>query len=73
MTLVLPHNEIFSDTFHFTAILTSQRKGALTPGAPLDSLMLDPITGKCYSELIWQERPYTRPIFAFVKQHVEEL
>jgi len=73
MALMLAPEEMVSDTFFFKAILTSRRNGRGFPGAPLDALMIDPATGKYYSEMSWQERPDTRWIGEFVKRYIEEL
>jgi len=73
MALMLAPEKMVSDTFFFKAILTSRRKGRGFPGAPLDALMIDPATGRYYTEMSWQEQPHTRWIGEFVKQYFEEL
>ena len=73
MALALSNEKVFFDTFTFEAILTSERKGRVPPGAPLNSLMIDPATGKYYSEMAWEEQPHGQWIFEFVKQHIAEL
>lgn len=73
MVLVTSDDRIFVDTFSFRTILTSRRKGGVTPGAPLDALTIDPTTGRYYSEMAWKERPDARWVFGFVKQHLDAL
>ncbi len=73
MALALSNERIFFDTFTFEAILTSKRKGRVIPGAPLNALIIDPTSGKYYSEMAWEEQPHGRSIFEFVKQHIGEL
>lgn len=73
IVLVISNEKIFSDTFSFKTVLTSKRKGGVTSGSPLDALMIDPATGKYYSEIAWKERPDARWVFEFVEQYVSEL
>jgi len=73
MALMLAPEKMVSDTFFFKATLTSRRKGRGFPGAPLDALMIDPATGKYYTEMSWQERPHTRWIGEFVKRYISKL
>jgi inosine/xanthosine triphosphate pyrophosphatase family protein len=73
MALMLVPEKMYTDTFFFKATLTSRRKGRGFPGAPLDALMIDPTTGRYYSEMSWQERPHTRWIGEFVKRYISEL
>lgn len=71
--LVVSDDQIFVDTSSFKTILTSRRKGGVTPGAPLDALAIDPTTGRYYSEMAWIERPDVRWMSAFLKQHLDAL
>jgi inosine/xanthosine triphosphate pyrophosphatase family protein len=71
--LVISDDQIFVDTSYFRTILTSRRKGGVIPGAPLDALAIDPITGRYYSEMAWIERPEVRWMSAFLKQHLDAL
>lgn len=73
ITLVTSNEQVFCDSFSFKTILTTERKGGVTSGAPLDAMTLDPATGKYYSEMNWTERPDTRWIFEFLRQHLNEL
>ncbi len=54
-------------------LLTSYCRPALTPGAPLDSLMIDPETGKFYADMTWEERPYSRWVREVVREHLADL
>ncbi|MFX0091491.1 MAG: non-canonical purine NTP pyrophosphatase [Candidatus Hodarchaeota archaeon] len=73
VVLVTSINKIFSQNFSFKTILTSKTRGILIPGVPLDSLMLDPATGKHYSDMTYKERPDSKWIFEFMKQHLSDL
>jgi len=73
MALMLAPERMVSETFFYEATLTSRRKGTGFHGAPLDALMIDPATGKYYSEMSWQERPDTCWIGEFVKRYLGEL
>lgn len=73
IALVTSDAKVFSQTFSFKTILTSEKRGPLTPGAPLNSLMIDPVTRKHYSEMNSGERPDFEWILGFVKQHFDEL
>jgi len=73
IVLVISDEKVFSESLFFETVLTSRRKGSVTPGSPLDSLMIDPASGKYYSEMAYQERPDFRWVFEFVKQHIGEL
>ncbi len=73
MVLALSNEKVFFSTFTFDAILTSKRKGRVVPGAPLNALTIDPVTGKYFSEMAWEEQPHGHSIFEFVKRHIGEL
>jgi XTP/dITP diphosphohydrolase len=71
IALVVAEDHIVVDTFRFKTILTSRRKGSVTPGAPLDALTIDPSSGRHYSEMAWKERPDAQWVFAFMKDHLD--
>ncbi len=73
VVLVVSDKHVYADTFTFGTMLTSRRKGGVTPGAPLDALTIDPATGRYFSEMAWEERPDARWVFEFVKQHLDAL
>jgi len=73
IALAVSDEKVFSDSYSYQTILTTQRKGALIPGAPLDAVTIDPITGKYYTEMDWKERPDARWVFEFFQQHLSEL
>ena len=66
-------DRLFWRDYALNAVLTSQASGVLMPGAPLSSLMIDPATGKYYSEMRSEERPDARWIREFVEDHIGEL
>jgi hypothetical protein len=71
--LVVSDEKVFCDSFSFKTILTTERKGGVTSGSPLDAVTIDPGTGKYYTEIKWQERPDVRWILEFLRQHMGEL
>ncbi len=73
IVLMVSEERMFSASYSLRTIFSAEARGAVTPGAPLNSLMIDPLSGKYYSEMAWKERPDSKSIFEFVKQHLEEL
>ena len=73
IVLVVSDEKVFCDSFSFKTILTTDRKGGVTAGSPLDAVTIDPDTGKYFTEMKWQERPDARWVFEFLKQHIGEL
>lgn len=73
IALAVSDEKVFSSSYSYQAMLTTQRKGAVIPGAPLDVVTIDPITGKYYTEMDWKERPDVRWLFEFFQQHLSEL
>ena len=73
IVLVVSDEKVFRDSLSVKTILTTERKGGVTAGAPLDAVTIDPATGKYYAEIKWQERPDAKWIFEFLKQHIGEL
>ncbi|MBN2006606.1 MAG: hypothetical protein JXA21_24855 [Anaerolineae bacterium] len=62
-------------TQHFTlqAVMTSQPSHIVHRDAPLSSLMLDPATGRYYSEMAYRERPDSVLITEILSRHLEGL
>ena len=73
IVLVVSDEKVFCDSFSFKTILTTERKGDVTSGSPLDAVTIDPATGKYYTEMSWKERPDVRWVLEFLKQHMGEL
>ena len=73
IALVVSDEQVYAATFTYRTVLTSTRRGRPTPGAPLDALTVDPATGRCFSELAWQDRPDHGWVFRFVRQHLDKL
>ena len=73
IALVVSDEQVYAGTHTLKTVLTSRRRGSVTPGAPLDALTIDPATGRYYSEMTWQERPDCEWVFEFVRQHIDEL
>ena len=73
VALATVEGKVFSSSFSFQTLLTTQRQGGLIEGAPLDAIAIDPLTGKYYTEMSWTERPDAGWIFEFLKRHIREL
>lgn len=73
IVLVVSDEQAYAATFTYRAVLTSQRRGSPSPGAPLDALTVDPATGRYLSEIAWQERPDVEWVFRFMRKHVDKL
>jgi inosine/xanthosine triphosphate pyrophosphatase family protein len=73
IALAVSDEKIFSASYSYQTILTTQRKGAVISGAPLDAVTVDLITGKYYTEMDWKERPDVQWVSEFLKQHLSEL
>jgi inosine/xanthosine triphosphate pyrophosphatase family protein len=73
VVLVVSGEKVFRDTFSFTTVLTSKKRGCTSPGSPLDTMTIEPATGKYFSEMMYQQRPDAKRIFEFVRRHIDEL
>ena len=51
-------DRVLSHTYTFAVQFTTQRRGETAPGHALDSIMIDPESGRYYTELSVEERPY---------------
>ena len=74
IALAISPDKTFSETFSRPTFLTARRSLTLIPGAPLSSIQMDPISGKYYSEMTYEERgddPETLGIVAFLKKKIE--
>jgi 8-oxo-dGTP diphosphatase len=71
--LITSPDKIFRQSFLLKVKFTARKKGRMHPGAPLDVVMIDPATGKYYSEMIYREREDFRWTFEFMQQHLEVL
>ncbi len=56
IALALSNQKVVSHTFSFQTIMTSRRQGMISSGSPLDVLTIEPVSGKYYSEMTWEER-----------------
>ncbi len=70
IVLVVSDDAMVVETFSFDTVMTSRRKGPATPGLALDALMVDPASGKYYSEMTVAERPPIAWIYEFVRRHL---
>ncbi len=64
--LAISDHQVLTHTYSFGVRFTAVSKGALAPGRVLDSLMIDPQSGKYYTELPLEERPYYKEMVAFI-------
>ncbi len=72
LALALSSVRIVTQQTAFPALMRLGRRGPLRPGAPLDCLLSDPISGKAYSEMRHEERPAFATYRNFVAQFLEE-
>ena len=73
IALAISPDRILSETFSRPTFLTARRSHTLIPGAPLSSIQVDPISGKYYSEMTYEERgdnPETLGIVAFLEKNM---
>lgn len=76
IALALSNKKVVSHTFSFQTIMTSRRQGIISSGSPLDVLTIEPVSGKYYSEMTWEERKEGaefQQVFEFVRQYFGEL
>lgn len=73
MALAISGERVVTRRFSFETVMKSERKGKPMPGAPLNSLMVDPVSGKHYSEMAYEERPDFRGYREFVERYLNEL
>jgi len=73
IALIASDGRVFSESYSFEVVLTYVRKGDITPGAPLDVITVDPVSGLYYSEMSVRERPDLRRIADVVGRHIEDL
>ena len=73
MALAISDERIVTRQFSIESLMIAGKRGPLVAGAPLDSLRLDPISGKYYSEMAYEERPGSARYREFVEQYLSEL
>lgn len=73
LALAAAPERLLTRTFTFETWLTSQPRGQAAPGMALDPLMIDPPSGKYYTQLADEERPYYHHLVDFVAEHIQEL
>jgi XTP/dITP diphosphohydrolase len=69
--LTLAPSVTFVNTFSFEATLISQPSPKLNPGTPLSSLMVDPRSGRYFSEIDHRQRPDAEWVKAIMQQNLE--
>jgi 8-oxo-dGTP diphosphatase len=70
---VMRIDQVFVKSYTLKTIFTSQASPILMAGAPLSSLMIDPGSGKYYSEMTETERPDSGLIAEVIRQFLEVL
>lgn len=68
--LAFSAERVVVESFTFTVRFTTRQNGEPEPGLPLDSIMIDPASGRYFSELRMEERAYYAPVAEFVKKWV---
>lgn len=56
--LAIAQDRVISHTYTFRVLFTTKRQGETAPGRALDSIMIDPASGRYYNDLSVEERPY---------------
>lgn len=57
-SLAITADQVLSHTYTFRVLFTTERRGETAPGHALDSIMIDPASGRYYTELPIEARPY---------------
>lgn len=78
IALVISPKKIFIESFARETVLTSTRSPATTPGEPLNSIQIDPKTGKYFTDLSKEEwlklqGERERRYIGFMKKHLKDL
>lgn len=71
--LAISESEVLVHTYQFDVHFTAAPHGTLAPGRILDALMIDPQSGKYYTELALEERPYFQPVRDFLLNNLNRL
>lgn len=73
MVLMVSRDSVFARTFALDVLFTTQMQGTLRPGEPLTVLMVDPATGRHYTEMPYGKRPDSEQILSFVRACLDEI
>ncbi|MCB0182735.1 MAG: hypothetical protein KDE31_00640 [Caldilineaceae bacterium] len=57
VALATPRGQMQTESYTIETLFTAQPSPVTTPGAPLNALMVDPASGRYYSELHYTEQP----------------
>ncbi len=71
ITSMFAPDTILSSRYTLNVLMTAQPSPTLIPGAPLSSLMCDPITGVYYSEMPYADRPDSKWILEIMREHLQ--
>lgn len=58
IALAIAPDRVLSHTYTFAVLFSTERRGDVAPGRLLDPIMIDPASGRYYTELAVEERPY---------------
>jgi inosine/xanthosine triphosphate pyrophosphatase family protein len=78
ISLVTISNNFYTESFTRETILTSEKSTAITAGEPLNSIQIDPVSGKYFSELAkgdWLKLQNEREsgYANFIYKHIDEI
>jgi inosine/xanthosine triphosphate pyrophosphatase family protein len=73
VALMASPDKLFTGAFSFVTLFTTHRQGVASPGLDLDPIMVDPATGKSYTELSIAEHPSFDWYRKFVCQHLDHI
>jgi hypothetical protein len=60
-------------SYTFDVLFTTRARGKAAPGRVLDPLMIDPASGRYFTEIPLEEMPYFRMVAEFLSEHIGEL
>lgn len=63
----------FCQSYTLPVMFTAHAQGPPMPGAPLNTLMVDPESGKYYAEMTYAERPEAQIFRNFVRTHLGDI
>jgi inosine/xanthosine triphosphate pyrophosphatase family protein len=71
--LAVSDQQVYVSSFTFVVRFTVNQRGSSLPGLVLDPLMIDPDSGKYYTEIPVEERPYYQAVRGFLLDHIRYL
>jgi XTP/dITP diphosphohydrolase len=70
LALAFPDHRLITETYETQSILTAKARGAAIPGIDLSPITINPLTGRYYSEIRWDEHPDVEKIQRFLQKSI---